>query len=100
MTEERRPEWPCEKRNRKRRQRGERGRGRVRSGKEQLGKYKYGGGRVDVEVEELDGGANETGKQDLARPVHSRAGAVLENRDVDVSSLAHWLPSAASCNAY
>ena len=40
------------------------------AGKEQPGEDEHRGGRVDVEVEELDRRADQAGEQHLARPVH------------------------------
>ena len=70
VTEERRTDGPREERDPKRRQRGERGGGRVGRGKKQPGKDQHRRRRVDIEVEELDGGANQAGEQHLARPVN------------------------------
>ena len=102
VAEERRADRPREEGDAKRRERGERGGGRVGRGKEQLGKYEHRRGRVDVEVEELDGGADEAGEQHLAGAVHGQAGAgaILANRDVDAGWLAHGSLTRPQSKAY
>ena len=75
------PKWPnsaepigrAKKRDRERRERLQRRRRGVGGREEQLRKHQDGGGRVDVEVEELDRGADQAGEQHVARAVTSRA---------------------------
>ena len=73
VAEQRRPNRPRQKRNAKRRQRRERGRRRVGRRKEQPRKHQHRRGGVNIEVEELDGGADQAGKQHLARAIHGHA---------------------------
>ena len=61
-------------RDRERRQRLQGRRGRVPGREEQLREHQHRGGRVDVEVVELDRGADEAGQHDLAGGVAVRRG--------------------------
>ena len=69
VAEERRADGPRQEGDAEGGERGEAGGGRIRCGKEERGKDEDGGRSVDVEVEELDGGADEAGEQDLQRSV-------------------------------
>ena len=94
------PKWPksaeptgrAKKRNRKRRERGERGGGRIGRGEKQFGEDQHRRGRVDIEVEKLDGRADQAGKQHLRGLIESRACAriVLTCREADVGSFTQW----------
>ncbi len=77
VAEERRADGTGHERDRERGERGERGRGGIGRGKEQLRKDDDRGGRVDVEVEELDRGADEAGEEYLTRCVDG-LGRVLD----------------------
>ncbi len=74
VAEERGADRPRQKRDAKGGERGERGGGRVGRRKEQPGKNEHCRGRVNVEIEELDGGADEAGEQHLARRIDRRMG--------------------------
>jgi len=65
VAEERGSDGSCQKGDAKGCQGGERGGGGIGRRKEEAGKDQHGGGGVDVEVEELDGGADEAGEEDL-----------------------------------
>ena len=80
VAEERRPDRPRQECDPEGGERRERGRRRVRRRKEQAGKDEHRGGRVDVEVEELDGRADEAGKQHLSRPVCRPDGSARRRR--------------------
>ena len=58
-------------------ERGEGGGGGVGRGEEQLREDEHGGGGVDVEVEEFDGGADEAGEEDLRGRVEAWRGACV-----------------------
>ena len=61
------------------------GRGGVGSGKEQPGKNQHRGGSVNVEIEELDRGADQAGKKDLARRIDWPNGLRRAHRISDIS---------------
>ena len=67
--EEGRTDGPAQKRDAKGGHRGECGRNWIGGREEQFGKNEHGGRCVDIEVEELDGGADHAGEQHLARGV-------------------------------
>jgi hypothetical protein len=67
VPEQRGAHGPREERERKRGERLQRRRGRVRRRKEQLRKHQDRGGGVDVEVEELDGGADQAREEHAPR---------------------------------
>ena len=67
MPEQSRPDGPREECQRKGRERLQHGRGRIAFGKEQPGKHQHRGRGVNIEIEELDGRADQARKQDAAR---------------------------------
>ena len=69
VAEERRADRPRDEGDRERRQRGERGGRRIRRRKEQARKDEHRRRGVDVEVEELDRGADQAGEQHLSGTV-------------------------------
>ncbi len=64
VAEQRRAQGPCEEGQRESGQGLQRGGGRVVPGEEQHRKHQHGGGAVDVEIEELDSGADQAGEED------------------------------------
>jgi hypothetical protein len=70
VAEQRRPDRPREERQREGRERLQGRGGRIRLGKEQRREHQHGGCRVDVEIEELDGRADQTGEQNAPRRLH------------------------------
>src|ERR1700684_66162 len=66
MPEQRRPDGAREESQREGRQGLQHGRGGIAFGEKQLGKYQYRGGGVDIEIEELDGGADQAREQNPA----------------------------------
>ena len=69
MAEQRGADRPRDERDGERRQRGQRRGGRIGLREEQRREDEHGRGRVDVEVEELDRGADQAGEQHLSRAV-------------------------------
>ena len=95
VTEQRRADRAGEERDRERGERCQRRRGRIRLRKEQARKDQHRGGRVDVEIEELDRGADQAREQHLRRSVDRAACGCLDHRDDDIGSLTSEASSAA-----
>src|SRR5581483_10948595 len=74
VAEQRRADRPGEEGDRERRQRRERRRGRVGGREEQTREDEHRRRRVDVEIEELDGGTNQAREQHLRRAVDAPDG--------------------------
>jgi hypothetical protein len=98
VAEQCRPDRSRQKRDRERRQRSQCRGNRIGRRKEQSREHEHGRGGIDVEVEELDGRADEACKQHLSGAVHDfigTGGKLLGHGALGISALV--LPAITNC---
>src|SRR5690606_40186925 len=92
---------PREERKRERRERLQRRRRRVARRKEQLREHEHGRGAVDVEIEELDGRADEAcGKDSAFRHVLHAHTAALIGAGCATAARRAYMASARGCASF